>query len=192
MSKKYPWLKISGSLLLVVLFFLVLNSFFRENIRLLDERNTWQEKVKELEAKAREFQAKNEELERILMPERRGLIVTDLRFETLTFNNNHRLTYNLALTIENRLTQALPEGEAHLLLAFASSGVSTFQRISGQRVTIPPFRAGEVKTISFPGAIEATPGEEMLLVISLDQQPGVAKLQVRLADPAEKKNSSPQ
>lgn len=175
---------------MVVLFFLVVNSFFRENIRLLEERNTWQDKVKDLEAKEKELQAKNEELERILMPERPGLIITDFSFETLAFNNSQRLSYQLTLTIENRLSQPLPGGNAHLLFAFAPSGTSAFQRTSWQRVTIPPFQAGEVKTISLPGAITATPGEEMLFVISLDQQPGVAKFQVRLTDPAAKENSS--
>ena len=46
MSKKYYWLKISGMLLAVVLFFLIVNSFYRENNHLLAERNAWQEKAK--------------------------------------------------------------------------------------------------------------------------------------------------
>ena len=41
MSKKYRWLKITGMLLAVVLFFLIVNSFYRENSHLLAERNAW-------------------------------------------------------------------------------------------------------------------------------------------------------
>ena len=176
---------------MIILFFLIINSFFRENIRLLDERNAWQDKVKELEAKERKLQSKNQELEGILMPERPRLIIKDLRFEILDFTNTRQLSYQLTLTIENRSNQPIPEGNAHLLLAFAPSGNSTFQRTSWRRVMIPPFQAGEVKTISLPGEITASPGEEMLLVISLDQQPGVAKFQIRLADSAEEESSPP-
>lgn len=191
MSKKQRWIKILGSVLVVVLFFLIINSFFRENIRLLNECNTWQERAEELEAKAGELQAENERLARILMPEGPGLVINGLRLATLAFENNHRLVYQLTLTVGNRSAQPLPAGKAQLLLAVAPAGSSTFQRFSGQEVAIPPFQAGEVKTLSLPGTITATPGEELLFVVSLNEQPGVAKLQVRLAEPAAKENSLP-
>lgn len=177
---------------MVVLFFLIINGFFRENIRLLDERNTWQERAKELEEKEAQLLAEKTELEHILMPERPGLIITNLRFEPLAFRNTHRLSYQLTLTIENRSNQPLPEGKGHLLLAFGPPGSSSFQRTSWQQATLPSFRPGEVKTILLPGETTAAPGEEMLLIFSIDQQPGVAKFQVQLTDPAEMESSLPE
>ncbi|HEY8391870.1 MAG TPA: hypothetical protein VIL83_03990 [Capillibacterium sp.] len=192
MSKKHRWLKISGSVLVVVLFFLIINSFFRENIRLLNEGNTWRERAEELEARERALQTEKEKLEHILMPEGSGLVITGLRWTELAFENGHRLSYELALTVDNRSERSLPAGKAHLILAFAPAGTSTFQRISGQEVALPPLQAGEEKTIAIPGAIPASPGEEMLCIVSLNEQPGVAKLQVSLVDSTARHNFSPQ
>ena len=49
-------------------------------------------------------------------------------------------------------------------------------------MVLPPFQSGQRKIISLTGETLANPGEEILLVVLLDQQPGVAKLQVRLGD----------
>lgn len=167
---------------MVVLFFLIINSFLHENMRLVDQNKAWQAKLEELEEKGRQLEAENKELERILMPGRPGLIINDLNFKTLTFSNTHRLSYEITLTLENKLNQPLPEGKAHLLLAFGLPGTTPFQRTSWQQMVLPPFQSGQRKIISLTGETLANPGEEILLVVLLDQQPGVAKLQVRLGD----------
>ena len=69
MTRKYRWLKISGSLVVVVLFFLIINSFLHENMRLVDQNKAWQAKLEEREEKDG-IEAENKELERILMPGR--------------------------------------------------------------------------------------------------------------------------
>ena len=185
MAKKYRWLRLTAILLMVVLFFLIVNSFRRENLSLLAERNTWQEKTVSLEEKVLQLQDEKQELKQFLNQGQPGLIVTNIDIEQLAFNKTipSRLTYQLTLTIANQSPQSISEGSGELMLAFRLPGNPTFGRTTWRRAPHPSFRAGEVKIIPLAGEIQATPGEEMLLIFSINQQPGVAKRQVLLTGP---------
>ena len=187
MSKKYHWLKISGSLVIVVLFFLILNSFFRENNQLLEERKIWEEKAKTLEDSLKMVQSEKQELERIIDQCQPGLIITTFDVATLAFTStaNNRLAYHLLLTIENRANKAIPESSGELLLAFHLPGANTPQRTTWRRIWLPSFQPGEVKTMPLTGEIAASPGEEILFIVNINHQPGVAKVLVRLMDESE-------
>lgn len=186
MSKKYIGLKVIGSLIIVVLFILIINSFFRENAILLSERNTWQEKFMHLEENLRQVQDENRELKEILDQGQPGLILTDLNFEQLTLNKSipQRLTYQIMLTVANQSNQTIAEGHGELMLAFRLPGNLTWQRTTWREALHPSFKAGEVKNILLSGEIQATAGEEMLLIFSLNQQPGIVKRQIRLTAPS--------
>ncbi|MBA2132846.1 hypothetical protein [Capillibacterium thermochitinicola] len=184
MSKKYRWLKISGPLLAVILFFLTINSFFRENKYLLAERNAWQEKAMALEESYRQLQNENRELQNILDQGRPGLIITTLNFEPVAFNTPNRLTYRVTIMVANRSSEAIPAGSGELLFAVRQSGNGVAFRTSWQRFPLPSFQPGEVKTLPLTGELAATPREELLLVVSLNDQPGVAKVEVRLPEAA--------
>ena len=182
MSKKHRWLKITGPLLAVVLFFLIVNSFFRENNHLLAERNTWQEKAKTLEESYQQLQNENKELQQILDQGRPGLIIKALNFTPVGFNAPSLLNYQLVITIANRSSQTIPAGSGELLFALRHPGADAFQRTSWRRIMLPLFQPGEVKTLSLAGELGANPREELLLMVSLKQQPGVAKVEVQLPD----------
>lgn len=190
MSKKYYWLKISGMLLAVVLFFLIVNSFYRENNHLLAERNAWQEKAKTLEESNQQLQNENKELQQVLDQGRPGLIIKALDFEPVGFNAPNRLSYRLLITVANRTSQNIPAASGELLFALRHPGADAFQRTSWRRIALSAFQPEEVKTLSLEGELVAYPREELLLVVSLDQQPGVAKIQVQL--PEAKKTEVPE
>jgi hypothetical protein len=183
MSKKYIGLKALGSLLLVVLFILIINSFSRENTVLLSERNRWREKSIYLEDNLRQIQDENRELMRILDQGQAGLIITDLRFEQLTINKTspHRLSYQITLTVANKADHPIAEGYGELMLAFRLPGNLSWQRTTWRQAPHPAFKAGEVKTIHLSGETPGTVGEEMLLIFSLNQQPGIVKRQILLS-----------
>lgn len=183
MARKYRWLRIAGLLLGVVFFFLIVNSFFRENNRLLAERNAWQEKTASLTESNRELQEENKELQQIIDQGKPGLIITMLDFEPVAFLGPNRLTYQLTITVANRSRQSIPAGSGDLLFALRLPGAESVQRTLWQRLLLPAFAPGEVKNLPVSGELAATPGEELLLLVNLNQQPGVAKVQVRLADP---------
>ena len=183
MSKKYIGLKVLGSLIVVVLFILIVNSFSRENTILLSERNRWQEKSRYLEENLRQIQNENRELKRILSPGQAGLIITDLQFEQLAIYETipHHLTYQITLTVANQSDHPIAEGYGQLLLAFRLPGNLTWQRTTWCQAPHPSFKAGEVKTIHLSGEAPGTAGEEMLLIFSLNQQPGIVKRQILLS-----------
>lgn len=180
MSKKYRWLKITGPLLAVVLFFLIVNSFFRENYYLLAERNAWEEKAKTLEESYQKLQNENEELKQVLDQGRPGLIVTMLEFTPEGFHPPNLLTYQLKIEVANWSSQAIPAGSGEVLFALRHPGADAFLRSSWRRIMLPPFQPEEVKTLSLAGELTANPWEELLLMVSLNQQPGVAKVEVQL------------
>lgn len=182
MSKKYRWLKLTGLLLLVVLFFLIINSFSRENNRLLAERNMWAEKAKALAESNQKLQNENRELQQVLDQGRPGLIIKTLDLTTLGFKAPNRLTYQLTITVANRSDQSVPAGGGGLFFALRQPGTDTYGRTSWRRIQLPSFQPGEVKTLPVTGELAADPREELLLLASFDQQPGVAKVEVRLPD----------
>ncbi|NLM38316.1 MAG: hypothetical protein GX202_09365 [Firmicutes bacterium] len=182
MSNKLRWLKISGPLLAVVLFFLTINSFFRENKNLLVEKNVWQEKAMALEDSYRQLQEENRELQHILDQGRPGLIITALQFEPVVFHTPNRLAYQLSITVANRSSGAIPAGSGEMFFALRPPGADAFHRTSWQRFQLPPFQPGEEKTLPLTGELPASFREELLMVISLNRQPGVAKVEIQLPE----------
>ncbi|NLW56669.1 MAG: hypothetical protein GX050_08705 [Firmicutes bacterium] len=173
MSGKYRWLKIVGNLILITLCLIIVNGFFRENLRLLEERNLWQEKTMKLEEAVQELKTANEALT-ATRPD--GVIIREFQAETVVFlpNGAQQLTYELTATVENTLAQPVPNTSGLLLFHLRAPGGNQL-RTTSRVVEIPALEPGEVKTLAFSGRISAQQRETLLVVFSLDQQPGIAK-----------------
>ncbi len=198
LSRRYKWIKRIASLIIIILFFIIINGFFRENLRLLDERNWWQDKTSTLEGSLNKLKEKNEELQQKIDQLPAGLIVSELQVEAISFvpDDASRLEYKLSVTVENTASISSPRADGHILFSFRNPGGGNFFRTLWRAVEIPSLRPGEVKMLQFSGRISAQPREEMLIIINIDNQPGLAKeriflpsLPVKKHPPLEKNNA---
>lgn len=181
-----------GSLILITLCLIIVNGFYRENLRLLEERNSWQEKTTVLEGSLNELKTENQAFQQMMAARPSGVCINDLQVATVAFipNDAHRLDYKLTVTVENTSAQPTPKAAGLFLFIFRAPG-GNLLRTSSRVVEIPPLNSGEVKTLTFSGRVSAQPSETMLVVLSLDHQPGLAKEELLLPDLVVNKANSP-
>ncbi len=179
MSGKYRWLKILGNLLLVIICLIIVNGFFRENHRLLEERNLWQEKAMELEESLQELEKENAILAAVRPS---GVIIKDFQAPTVAFlpNETPQLEYKLTATIENTMAQRIPGGSGQLFFHLRAPGGNQLRTIS-RVVEFPALEPGEVKTLTFSGRVPVQPRDTLLIFLNLEQQPGIAKKEISLS-----------
>ncbi len=193
MPKKYRWLKLTIGIAAVVLFFIIINSFFRENSRLLEERNFWQEKTIAMQESLNDLKQIKEELQIKVAMLGEGLVIKEILVESLSFfpSEQGSLEYNLSITVGNSSSQVIPPASGFLLFAFQAPGGDKINRTSWRRFELPSFNSKEVKALHLSGKISAQPREEMLLIINLNNQPGLAKKMIVLPSLPVKKPEPP-
>jgi hypothetical protein len=178
----------------LVLFFIIINGFFHENNRLLEERNFWQEKTIAMEESLNDLKQIKEELQLKIDEHDEGLVIKEVLIESLSFfpSEQGSLEYNLSITVENSSSQVIPPANGFLFFAFQTPGGDKIIRTSWRRCELPSFNSKEVKVLHLSGKISAQPREEMLLIVNLNNQPGLIKKRIVLPSLPIKKPELPQ
>ncbi|HEY8344116.1 MAG TPA: hypothetical protein VIL66_02885 [Bacillota bacterium] len=181
MAHRFTWLKAGVFVVLIILFFVIINGFFAENNKLLEERVFWQEKASAFEDLYNQAQAENELLRTVVGE---GLVITGLKLESAMFlpGNGNKLAYSLSVEIKNTTRQNHEAANGFILFSLVKERARSISDLAWRWFVLPELGAGESKTIRISGTLSALPKEEMCIFANILGDPGVAKTTIVLPD----------
>ncbi len=179
-------IKTTVLILFVFLFFFIINQFFRENKRLLEERNQWQEKAFlyaeqiDMAKQGNGWPAAGGEEESLP-----GVSIREVKITALTFapGRRDRLNYSISLTVAND-SPGRTEPAVCLLYFVALTPGGEIAGTTPRVIHVPALASGGRKDFLLHGGLDLKPGEELVLYVDLPAgAAGPVKKRITLREP---------